>query len=251
MPKQSGGKVWSLLAGMMMLAGLWWAFDLSEYWSLERLVMQRDLLRAFADMHYAEAVLLFIGLYILGAALSLPGDVFLTMAGGYLFGSLAGTIYVNIGASIGATLAFLAARYWLRDWVDARVGARLAGFQEGFSRNAFSYLLTLRLIPAVPFVLVNLVSGLTRVDVGTYVRASALGMLPGSFVFAYAGQELGMIQSPGEVLSPPVLLAFGLLALLSLAPAWYRVLTDPQRSEARGSVRLDPMIRQEAVRSLF
>ncbi len=251
MPKQSGGKVWSLLAGMMMLAGLWWAFDLSEYWSLERLVMQRDLLRAFADMHYAEAVLLFIGLYILGAALSLPGDVFLTMAGGYLFGSLAGTVYVNIGASIGATLAFLAARYWFRDWVDARFGDRLTGFQEGFSRNAFSYLLTLRLIPAVPFVLVNLVSGLTRVDVGTYVRASALGMLPGSFVFAYAGQELGMIQSPGEVLSPPVLLAFGLLALLSLAPAWYRSLTGPQRIDPHRPVRLDPVIRHETVRSLF
>lgn len=251
MPKKSGKKVWNLVAGIMMLTGLWWAFDLSEYWSLERLVMQRDLLRAFADMHYAVAVLLFIGLYILGAALSLPGDVFLTMVGGYLFGSVAGTIYVNIGASIGATLAFLAARYWLRDWVDAHVGARLAWFQEGFSRNAFSYLLTLRLIPTVPFVLVNLVSGLTRVDVGTYVRASALGMLPGSFVFAYAGQALGMIQSPGEVLSPPVLLAFGLLALLSLAPVWYRTLAEARMRTQAGARRVNPALFRDALRSLF
>jgi uncharacterized membrane protein YdjX (TVP38/TMEM64 family) len=110
--------------------------------------------------------------------------------------------------------------------------------------------LTLRLIPGGPFVLVNLVSGLTRVDVGTYVRASALGMLPGSFVFAYAGQELGMIRSPGEILTPPVLLAFGLLALLSLMPALYRYLTEA-RATHRKATMMDPVWRRETLRSLF
>ncbi len=250
MRSPSGMRSWGALSVVVAFLGLGWAFDLPHLLSLERLLMERDLLRAFADMHYAEAAALFIGLYILSAAISLPGDVFLTIAGGFLFGSVAGTLYVNIGATIGATLAFLAARYWLRDWVDARFGARLAGFQEGFSRNAFSYLLTLRLIPAVPFVLVNLVSGLTRVDVGTYVRASALGMLPGSFVFAYAGQELGMIHSPGEVLSPPVLLAFGLLALLSLMPALHGYLTEA-RVASKGTTSMDSSLRQETLRSLF
>jgi uncharacterized membrane protein YdjX (TVP38/TMEM64 family) len=242
---------WIVVVIVALLMGCAWALDVPRYWALERLVMERDLLRAFTEMHYAEAVAVFVGLYIMGAALSLPGDVFLTLAGGYLFGSVAGTLYVNVGATIGATGAFLAARYWLRDWVDARFGHRLSGFREGFEKNAFSYLLTLRLIPAIPFVLINLMSGLTRIDVGTYVRASALGMLPGSFVFAYAGQELGMIRSPGEVLSPSVLLAFGLLALLSLAPVWYRRWTETRAALPIRVGRMDPAYRSETLRSLF
>ncbi|MBI5853781.1 MAG: TVP38/TMEM64 family protein [Nitrospirae bacterium] len=245
-----GMRTWFAVAVATSLLGLRWGFDLLHYWSLERLVYERDFLLAFTHMHYVQAVALFIALYIVGAALSLPGDVLLTIAGGFLFGSVVGTLYVNIGATIGATLAFLAARYWLRDWVDARFGRRLKGFQDGFAKNAFSYLLTLRLIPAVPFVLVNLVSGLTRVDLGTYVRASALGMLPGSFVFAYAGQELSMIPSPGEILTPPVLLAFGLLALLSLMPALYRYLTEA-RATHRKATMMDPSLRRETLRSLF
>ena len=244
-------KRWGLVGLVAGVIGLCWAYDVPRYWSLERLIMERDVLRAFTQMHYGEAVAIFIGLYILGAAFSLPGDVFLTIAGGYLFGSVIGTLYVNVGATIGATLAFVAARYWLRDWVEARLGSRLAGFHRGFENNAFSYLLTLRLIPAVPFVLINLLSGLTRVDLGTFVRASALGMLPGSFVFAYAGQELGRIHSVSEVLSPSVLLAFGLLALLSLAPVWYRSLREARASVSMRGRHLDPVFRQETLRSLF
>lgn len=249
--KRSGLRQGVGVVMVVALLGIGWVFDLPHLLSLERFVHERELLLAFTQMHYVEAVGVFIGLYIIGAALSLPGDVFLTIAGGFLFGSVAGTLYVNIGATIGATAAFLAARYWLRDWVEARVGHRLRGFQTGFEKNAFSYLLTLRLIPAVPFVLINLVSGLTRVELGTYIRASALGMLPGSFVFAYAGQELGMIHSPGEVLSPSVLLAFGLLALLSLAPVWYRSLTERRTPVTQTSVAMDPLLRRETLRSLL
>lgn len=250
-PNKSWVKRWIGVTLVAVLSGFAWACDLPRFWSLERLAPERDLLRAFTDMHYAVAVAVFIGLYILGAALSLPGDVFLTVAGGYLFGSLAGTLYVNIGATIGATIAFLGARYWLRDWVDARFGGQVSAFREGFEKHAFHYLLTLRLIPAIPFVLVNLLSGLTRVKVGTYVRASALGMLPGSFVFAYAGQELGMIHSVGEVLSLPVLLAFGLLGLLSLTPVWYRSLAKARMSASAGARRMDPALVRDALRSLF
>ncbi|MGH7165149.1 MAG: TVP38/TMEM64 family protein, partial [Nitrospiraceae bacterium] len=174
--------------------------------------------------HYATAVAAFIVVYCLTAALSVPGDIFLTMIGGFLFGSVIGTFYVNIGATAGATLAFLAARYLLRDWVESKFADRIGPIQEGFKRNAFSYLVTLRLIPAIPFVLVNLVSGLTRMDLGTYVRATSLGMFPASFVFAYAGRQLGMINSVREVASPPVLLAFTLLGLLALTPPVYRTL---------------------------
>jgi uncharacterized membrane protein YdjX (TVP38/TMEM64 family) len=149
----------------------------------------------------------------------------LSLLGGFLFGSIAGTLYVNIGATVGATLAFLTARYVLREWVERRFSGRLLGFQKGFAEHAFSYLLMLRLIPIVPFVLINLVSGLTRVDLGTYMRATALGILPCSFVYTYAGQQLGTIHSVREVASLQVVLALTFLGLLAIAPVMYRLAT--------------------------
>jgi len=132
---------------------------------------------------------------------------------------------VNVGATTGATLAFLTARYLLRDWVERKFGDRLEPIQAGFAKNAFSYLLTLRLIPIFPFFLVNLVSGLTRVNLGAYVVATALGIIPGTFVYAYAGRQLGTINSLKEIASPNVLLAFTLLGLLALVPVLYRRIT--------------------------
>lgn len=197
-------------------------FDFKQYLSLEALKANRDRLLTFAEANYAVAVALFVGLYILQTAFSLPGGAILTLAGGFLFGSVLGTIYVNLGATTGATLAFLASRYLLRDWVESKFGHRLGPIQKGFSQNGFSYLMTLRLIPAFPFFLVNLLSGLTRVSLGIYVLATAIGIIPGSFVYAYAGRQLGTINSLGEIASPHVLLAFTLLGLLALLPILYR-----------------------------
>jgi uncharacterized membrane protein YdjX (TVP38/TMEM64 family) len=157
--------------------------------------------------------------------LSLPGAVILTLAGGFLFGSVFGTLLVNLGATSGATLAFLAARYMLRDWVEERFGKWLDPLQEGFAKNAFSYLVTLRLIPLFPFFAVNLVSGLTRMNIGSYMAATALGIIPGSFVYAYAGRQLGTINSLSEIASPNVISAFVLLGLLALAPIAYKKFT--------------------------
>src|SRR2546428_1910938 len=154
--------------------GTFFYFDLGRYLSLEALKSNRDALLAFADQHFASAVALYIAIYCIVVAVSLPGAAILTLAGGFLFGSVLGTVFVNLGATTGATLAFLAARYLLRDWVETKFGERIAPVQEGFSKNAFSYLMTLRLIPLFPFFLVNLVSGLTRISLATYVAATAL-----------------------------------------------------------------------------
>ncbi len=219
-----------LIALALLAVGAFYAFDLGRYLSFEALKANRDQLSAYTQAHYAQAVAAFIVVYCLTAALSLPGDVLLTMLGGFLFGSLVGTLYVNVGATIGATLAFLSSRYLLRDWVQRRFGERLGPIQAGFEQNAFGYLLTLRLIPAIPFVLINLVSGLTRVRLRTYIMATSLGMIPASFVFAYAGRQFGMIKSPGEIASLPVLLALTLLGILAILPILYRrfVVAKPQ-----------------------
>lgn len=213
-----------ILTGCVLLAGFgaFFYFDLGHYLSLDALKANRDTLLQYTTSHYGSAVALFILIYILQTAFSLPGGAILTLTGGFLFGSLMGTLFVNVGATAGATLAFLAARYLLRDWVEQKFGDRLGAIQEGFANNAFSYLMTLRLIPAFPFFLVNLVSGLTRVNLGTYVLATSIGIIPGSFVFAFAGRQLGTINSLSEIASPPVLLAFTLLGLLALMPVGYR-----------------------------
>jgi uncharacterized membrane protein YdjX (TVP38/TMEM64 family) len=202
--------------------GAFFYFDLGHYLSLDSLKANRDALLAFSEEHYAASVGIFVASYCLLVAASLPGAVFFTLAGGFLFGSVLGTVYVNLGATSGATLAFLAARYLLRDWVESKFGSKLAPLQQGFANNAFSYLMTLRLIPLFPFFIVNMACGLTRVSLATYVAATAIGIIPGSFVFAYAGRQLGTINSLKEIASPNVLMAFTLLGLLALVPAVYQ-----------------------------
>jgi uncharacterized membrane protein YdjX (TVP38/TMEM64 family) len=207
-------------------------FDLKTYLSLDTLKANRDSLLAFTEEHYMPAVALFILIYVLQTSFSLPGATIMTLAGGFLFGSLWGPLYVNIGATIGATLAFLAARYLFHQWVERKFGDRLGPIQDGFAKNAFSYLLTLRLIPFFPFFLVNLLSGMTRVKVSTYVVATAIGIVPGSVVYTFAGRQLGTSNALSELVSPRLLLAFSLLGLLMLVPAIYRKFTETPRSQS-------------------
>ncbi|MDR4470141.1 MAG: TVP38/TMEM64 family protein [Nitrospira sp.] len=216
----SGKIIIALMIGLAI--GAFFYFDLGQFLSLAALKDNRDHLLAFTNANYVAAVGLFIVAYAIVTGLSLPGAVILTLAGGFMFGAVLGTLFVNLGATTGATLAFLTARYLLRDTVERKFGASLRPFQQGFAKNAFSYLLTLRLIPLFPFFVVNLVSGLTRVRAGTYIGATALGIIPGSFVYAYAGRQLGTINSLKEIASPNVIGAFILLGLLAFVPVLYK-----------------------------
>lgn len=219
------------LSGLLIIGiGAFVYFDLGRYLALDALKANRDRLLVFTDANYVTAVSAFILLYCAVTGLSLPGAVIMTLAGGFLFGGLLGTLYVNLGATGGATISFLASRYLLREWVERTFGHKLGPIQEGFARNAFSYLMTLRLIPLFPFFLVNLVSGLTRISVGTYIAATALGIVPGSFVYANAGRQLGSINSLKEIASPNVLLAFTLLGVLALVPIVYRRMAERSAS---------------------
>ncbi len=223
------GKI--IILGILGLGlGAFLYFDIGQYFSLEALKTNRDDLLAYTNTNFTAAVILYVVVYILQTAFSLPGAAIMTLAGGFLFGSVLGTIFVNIGATTGATLAFLAARYILRDWVERKFGERIEPIQAGFAQNAFSYLLTLRLIPAFPFFLVNLVSGLTRVNLSTYIMATSIGIIPGSFVYAFAGKQLGSINSLAEIASPPVLLAFTFLGLLALVPIAHRKFVERKKA---------------------
>jgi uncharacterized membrane protein YdjX (TVP38/TMEM64 family) len=217
----SAGKIALVLAIGVAVATFFY-FDLGRLLSLQALKDNRDDLLSFTETHSAVAAALFVLAYVVVTGLSLPGAVILTLAGGFLFGALWGTLFVNLGATTGATLAFLASRYLLHDWVERKFGKWLDPVQQGFAQNAFSYLMTLRLIPLFPFFVVNLVSGLTRMKIGTYVAATALGIIPGSFVYAYAGRQLGTINSLKDIASPGVIGALVLLGLLALVPSLYK-----------------------------
>jgi uncharacterized membrane protein YdjX (TVP38/TMEM64 family) len=223
--KASPWKKFVVLGLLAVGVAVFFYFDLGRYLTLDAIKANRDRLLAFTNANYAAAVAIFIVTYCVVVAFSLPGAAIMTLTGGFLFGTLLGALYVNAGATIGATLAFLSARYILRDWVERTFGSRLNTLQEGFKRNAFSYLITLRLIPLIPFFVINLLSGLTRVSVGTYMLATAVGIIPGSLVFAYAGRQVGTLNSLRDILSPNVLLAFGFLILLALVPVIYKKLT--------------------------
>lgn len=195
--------------------------DLGRYVTLNALKENKEALKHYTESNYALTAFLFVIIYVAQTALSLPGATIMTLAGGMLFGTVSGAILVNIGATGGATLAFLSARYLLRDRIEKKFGNRLASIQDGFSNNAFSYLLTLRLIPLFPFFLVNLASGLTRIKISTYMLATAIGILPGSLVYTHAGKQLSTINSLKDIASPGVLGAFALLGLLAMVPIVY------------------------------
>ncbi len=228
--KSTVGKI-GLLLLVVVGIGTFFYFDAQQYLTLDSLKTHRNQLLAYTQEHYSTAVLVFVFIYCIQTALSLPGATILTLGGGLLFGSLLGALFVNIAATSGATLAFLTARYLLHDWVERKFGHRLEPLQRGFSKNAFNYLLTLRLVPLFPFFLVNMVSGLTRIRLTTYVLATAIGILPGSLIYTNAGRQLGMIDSLSEIASPRVLGAFALLALFALLPIIYRRLTGREAAE--------------------
>ncbi|MEC4678102.1 MAG: TVP38/TMEM64 family protein [Nitrospirota bacterium] len=217
---KSTGK-WVLLALIVLGIAVFSFFDLGQYVTLASLKENKDALKTYTQENYVLTVILFILIYTLQTGLSLPGATILTLAGGFLYGTFFGALFVNVGATSGAVLAFMVSRYLLRDTIEKRFGKRLAGIQSGFTDNAFSYLLTLRLIPLFPFFLVNLASGMTRIKLSTYVITTAIGILPGSIVYTNAGKQLGQINSLKDIASPGVLGAFVLLGLLSLVPVFY------------------------------
>lgn len=208
----------ALLAVFAGALGLFLALGGAEWLTVETLKANRAALLEQTARHYWAAVAIMIALYIASTAFSIPGATVLSLVCGFLFGRWAGTAIIVFSATIGATLVFLAARYVFAEAARRRMGRFATAVAEGFRRDAFNYLLFLRLVPLFPFWLVNLAPALTAIRLRTYVLATAIGIVPGSFVFANLGQSLGRIESGGQLLSPETLGALTLLGLLALVP---------------------------------
>ena len=197
-----------------MAIGAYFVFDLQQYFSLAELKKQRDALAAFAEARPAMSIGGFFVIYVAMAALSLPGAAIMTIAGGTIFGLGVGTITVSFASSIGATLAFLAARFLFRDSVRQRFKERLKRIDDGVEKDGGFYLFSLRLVPIFPFFVINLVAGLTPLKTWTFYWVSQIGMLPGTIAYVNAGTQLGQVSSAGDILSPSLIGAFVLLAIL-------------------------------------
>ena len=201
----------AVLAAIVVLVAAFFYFDGARYLRLDYLREQRAAIDAFYAAHPLQSTALYFAVYVAATALSLPGAAILTLAGGAIFGLLWGTLIVSFASSIGATLAFLASRFLLRDWVQGRFGARLRPVNEGVAKEGAFYLFALRLVPAFPFFVINLLMGLTPLRAWTFYWVSQLGMLAGTVVYVYAGTQLGEFR-----LSPGLVLAFTLLGLFPL-----------------------------------
>jgi pyruvate/2-oxoglutarate dehydrogenase complex dihydrolipoamide dehydrogenase (E3) component/uncharacterized membrane protein YdjX (TVP38/TMEM64 family) len=205
-----------LLLLLALAIGAFVALDLGRYLSFEQLkASQTSFAQLHAEQPFTVAAVYFL-VYVLATALSIPGAVVITLAGGAIFGLWQGLLIVSFASTVGATLAFLASRFLLRDWVEARFGQRLADINAGVNREGGFYLFTLRLIPVVPFFLINLLMGLTRMKVWTYYWVSQIGMLAGTAVYVNAGTQLAQLDSLQGILSPALLGSFVLLGIFPL-----------------------------------
>jgi len=213
-----------------------YAFGLGDYLSFDQLRDNRELLISLVENHAVLMTLGFILIYAVATAISLPGGGLLSITGGFLFGSIAGTIWIVIGATIGAVGIFLAAKTALGDMLKAKAGPWLMKLEDGFKDNAFNYLLVLRLVPLFPFFVVNLVPAFLGVGLRTYSLATVLGIIPGAFVFASVGAGLGSVFdqggsfSPSAALTPQVITALIGLTILALIPVGYKKLKALQHS---------------------
>lgn len=204
-----------ILVFVAALIAFFW-FDLGRYASLSFIKESQQSFAAYYAQHPVLTMALYFSIYVLVCALSLPGAAVLTLAGGALFGVVVGTVLVSFASTLGATLAFLSSRYLLRDWVRQKFGAKLAAIDAGVAQEGAFYLFMLRIVPAAPFFLVNLLMGLTTIRTWTYFWVSQVGMLAGTVVYVNAGTQLGQIDSLAGILSLPLIASFVLLGVFPI-----------------------------------
>lgn len=205
-----------LLVAIAFFFGAYFYFDLGQWLTLEQLKAQQSQLEAYRSDNPILVAGIYVVAYIIMAALSLPGAAIMTLTGGAVFGVVWGTLLANLSATIGATLAFIIARYFLADWVQKKFGDRVEPINRGVKKDGAFYLFTLRLVPAVPFFVINIVMALTPLRVWTFFWVSVIGMIAGAAVYANAGTQLAKIETLSGIMSPSLILSFVLLGVFPL-----------------------------------
>lgn len=222
-----------VIAVLAILVALLVYLSPEKYLNLEYIQSQLGRVIAYRQNQPLVAVLSYTALYVVVAAASIPGALLLTLASGAIFGFWLGTFIVSIAATLGATIAFLIARYLFDDLVQNKMGTRLAKIRQKFHEEGALYLFSIRLIPAFPFFVVNLVMGLTSIKTTTYMVASFLGMLVPSMVFVNAGTQLAKLDSLDGLLSVPIIASFLLLAVFPYLAKYFLQLLSARRAKPK------------------
>jgi uncharacterized membrane protein YdjX (TVP38/TMEM64 family) len=255
-PTKRALKQWGPLIVLIGLMALVFGMGWHKLLTFKTIGLNYEALRAFIADNIALALCVYVAIYIAVVALSLPGALVMTLAGGLLFGWQIGAPATIVAATIGATIIFLIARTSFGDTLAQKAGPWLTKLQDGFKENALSYLLFLRLVPAFPFFVVNLAPALLGVPAGTFVIGTALGIIPGTVAFSVAGSSLGSIVEaqnavynkclangdggesrctysidPGTLVTNELLLAFALLGLVALIPVAYKTWSKRHATE--------------------
>src|SRR5256885_15545601 len=196
-----------LLVAVLLLGliAAFFALDLGQYLRLEYFRLQQSAIEDFRQANPLTASFIFFGVYVVVTSLSLPFATVMSLAIGAVFGLLWGTLIVSFASSVGATLAFLSSRFLFREAVRNRFGGRLPPIDPGPEKEGAFYLFALRLVPAVPYIVVNLVMGVTPIRTWTFYLVGPIGMLPATIVFGNAGTQRGTSQSLSWILSPPLI----------------------------------------------
>lgn len=203
-----------LIGLVALIVAVFIALDLGQYLTLEYIKSQQGHIEAFYAENQLLALASFFLLYIVVTGVSLPGAAILTLVAGAVFGFVAALILVSFASTIGASLAFLVSRYLFKDMVQARFGGSLKSINDGIEKDGAFYLFALRLVPAFPFFVINLVMGLSSIRLWTYYWVSQSGMLAGTMVYVNAGTQLGQIDSATGIFSVEIISSFVLLAML-------------------------------------
>jgi uncharacterized membrane protein YdjX (TVP38/TMEM64 family) len=217
----------AIVGVIIILIIIFKVLGLGQYLTLDYLKSSQEKFAILYADNRIAVIAVYMLVYILVTALSLPGAAVMTLAGGAMFGFWVGFVVVSFASTIGATLACFVARFLLRDWVQKKFADKLSAINEGIDKEGAFYLFSLRLVPIFPFFVINLVLGLTKMDLITFYWVSQLGMLPGTMVYVNAGKELAKIDSLSGILSPGLIISFVILGLFPITVkkllAWYKV----------------------------
>ena len=224
-------KKWIPLIIIISVFFIAWFLGLPHYFNFETFKAHQLILEQFISNHLVLSILIYMAIYIITVAFTLPVATFMTLVGGFLFGQWVGVTAVVISATLGACVLFLSAKMASQDLLSKKIGGAAKKMQEGFQENALSYLLTLRLIPLFPFFIVNLAAALFQIPLKTFVLGTFFGIIPGAFVYVSIGIALREVIrkpefSPHIVLNPKILIALIGLGILSLLPVFYKYLKE-------------------------
>jgi uncharacterized membrane protein YdjX (TVP38/TMEM64 family) len=195
---------------------LFFAYDLKQYLTLGYFKSQQQAVEAYYSAHPAEAIAIYMLIYIAVTALSLPGATVMNLAGGAIFGFMVTTIIASFASTIGATLAFSASRFLLKDYIQDNFGDKLTAINQGIEKQGAFYLFTLRLFPIFPSFMVNLLMGVSPIRTDIFYLVSQIGTLPATMIYINAGTQLAKITSVQGIFSPGLMFSLMLLCVFPL-----------------------------------